>query len=121
MIVWAAIALIVIGMWPVWKAVLDPTVNWAKDDPTVVIFWTAPFVVPTLLLISSKASWALAWLVATVPLLLYASIWFRTLEKVVLLIFSPLICLLILGPAGLVAFLVIRHVRRRKPRDTPAA
>ena len=118
MVVWAAIALIAIGLWPVWVVVFDPTTNWAKGDPTFLMLWTAPFVIPGLLVATSRASMALAWLIATVPVQLWSWIWFRMLPDplygVVWIIIVPIACLLILGPAGLLTLLAIRYMRRRK-------
>jgi hypothetical protein len=117
MIAWVAILLIAIGLWPVWQVVFDPATDWAKGDPTFLLFWAAPFVVPALLLISSKTSMASAWLTATVPVLLYALIWFRALPDplygIVWIFIVPIACLLVVGPGGLIALLIIRHVRRR--------
>jgi hypothetical protein len=117
MLAWGAILLIAIGLWPVWQVVFDPATNWAKGDPTLLLVWTAPFVVPALLVVFSKASMALAWLAATVPVLLYAWIWFRALPDplygIVWIFVVPIACLLVVGPGGLFALLIIRHVRRR--------
>jgi len=83
----------------------------------LLLVWTAPFVVPALLVVFSKASMALAWLAATVPVLLYAWIWFRALPDplygIVWIFVVPIACLLVVGPGGLFALLIIRHVRRR--------
>lgn len=115
--VWAAIALIVIGMWPVWVVVFDPATDWEKGKAGFLLFWTAPFAVPALLLVFSRAKMALAWLTATVPVLLCTSIWFRALHDplygVVWAFTAPVVCLLILGPAGLISLWVIRCMRRR--------
>jgi len=117
MIVWAAIALIAIGMWPVWVVVFDPATDWATGKPGFLLFWTAPFLVPALLLVFSRASMALAWLTATVPVLLCTSIWFYALPDqlygVVWAFTAPVVCLLILGPAGLISLWAIRYFRRR--------
>lgn len=116
MILWAAIALIAIGMWPVWVVVFDPATDWEKGSSALLLFWTAPFVVPTLLLGFSRAM-ALAWLTATVPVLLYTWIWFRALPDplygIVHIFYVPIICLLIVGPAGLISLWAIRYIRRR--------